>query len=209
MGARKKIVIGLVGKKGAGKDIFYVFLRELLYLKHGERYSSYNEQIMPRYWINLIKSSDILIETLKRWGLPVSRENMQKLVKGMESIFEEGTLSNAIYPNILDCSADIVVFNAIRWPTDIKILRKFHPSFLIYIVADEKIRYERIKNRGEKPEENNLSFDQFKEEEKASTEVLIEQLGAVADLKIENNGTLEQFAEKVKEFYDKNLKAVI
>lgn len=205
MGPKKKVVIGLVGKKGCGKDAFYDYLKHLANLASVDEDSPHKQShIDAGFQIQRVKSSNVLIETLKKWGLPVARENMQKLAKGMETMFGEGTLSNTMYPLILDCNSPVVVFDAVRWPTDIKILRKFFPSFLVYIVADEKNRYERIKNRGEKLEENNLSFEQFREEEKASTEILIEQLGAVADFKIENNGTLEQFQEKVKEFYEKN-----
>ena len=42
------------------------------------------------------------------------------------------------------------------------------------------------------------AFEQFMKEEKAPNEILIPELGWSADYKIENNGSIDEFREKVK-----------
>ena len=76
---------------------------------------------------------------------------------------------------------------------------------MVYITADQPLRYERLKNRSEKVRETGLSFDQFMKEENIETEKLIPQLGEQADVKIENAGSLEDFKTKVEEFFKQNI----
>ena len=44
-----------------------------------------------------------------------------------------------------------------------------------------------------------MSYDQFIEEEKAPNELLIAEIGSDADIKIQNNGTIEEFDSKIEE----------
>ncbi len=186
----EKTVIGLIGQIGSGKGTFVRFLRETLSEKR----------------IAHIKSSDILIKTLKLWHIPPIRKNLQKLPEAMECFFGIGILSNAVFCETKDSEGDIVVFDCIRQRTDLDMVRTFPQSIVVFMESYEKIRYERIKNRGEKPEETSLSFGQFKEEGQTSTEPQISELGSMADFKITNNGTLEEFGREIRNFCAKLLK---
>ncbi len=178
------IVIGLVGKKGSGKETFTKFLEEVS-----------DKEIAH------VRFSDLLKETLELWSLSQTRENLQKLAVVMNQGFGEGTLSNAIFERLKNLKAEVIVIDGVRWESDVQMVRKFPKNFLIYITADLKTRYERLKKRGEKDGENATTFEQFVSEENAANELLIPKIGEGADFKIENEGSFEEFKKKVINLY--------
>ncbi len=181
-------VVGLVGEKGSGKETFSVFL----------------EQIATGKTIYHIRFSDILKQTLLLWDLPITRENLQLLAIIMDQGFGQGSLTHAISEQIVGSDADIIILDGIRWESDVKLLESFPHHMLIYITADLEKRYNRLLLRGEKSEEMTSTLDQFIREEQAENELLIPKIGKSAAVKIENNGTLEDFKEAVESFYKKN-----
>lgn len=176
------IVLGLVGEKGSGKETFVNFLKEVTTKK-----------------ILHVRFSDILKQTLMLWGLPVTRANLQKLAVVMDENFGKGSVTRALFEQLQGADSEVVVLDGIRWETDLALLRKFKNNKLIYITADVKLRFERLKKRGEKEEEITASYNQFLKEEKAKNELLIPKFGKSADFKIENNASLEEYRKKVKQ----------
>lgn len=179
-----KILIGLVGEKGSGKETFVHVLRECL----------------PNTSISHFRTSDILKKTLNIWNLPTTRRNLQDLAIVMDKHYGIGTLTKALAANIEQDSSDIVVFDSVRWHSDAEMVRSFDINFLVYITADVKTRYERTKMRKEKEGESSTSYNQFLEEERVGTELGIPQIGQTADLKIMNTGELTEFKAKVAKF---------
>ncbi len=175
------LLIGLVGEKGSGKDTFSKYLTEISKEK-----------------ITHIRFSDLLKETLKLWDIDVTRANLQKLAQVLED-FGEGTVAHGLEKKIENSNSEIIILDGIRWKPDVALLRKFPNHKLIYITADKKLRYERLKQRGEKTGESEMTYDQFLEEEIATNELLIPEIGATADIKIENNGTIEEFDSKIED----------
>lgn len=183
-----KIIIGLVGEKGSGKETFGNFLIELAKGKKVER----------------VRFSDILYETLRSWSIDTTRFNLQHLAVVMDKGYGEGTLTNAIFQRIQNLRSDIVILDGVRWSTDEKLIRSFDKNFLIYITAKTDLRFERLQKRQEKKDEAK-TYAQFMSEEKAPNEVLIPKIGKRADLRVENNGTFEDLKKEVEKFL-KNLK---
>jgi dephospho-CoA kinase len=179
----KKLVIGLVGEKGSGKETFGNLLQELL----------------PGKNIKRVRSSDVLVETLAIWGLEKTRENLQNLAIWMDETFGAGTLSKVVYQRIQDLEADIVIFDGVRWATDVEIINKFPDHRLIYITAPVQTRFDRLKKRQEKAYEETTSFEQFMSEEKKKNELLIPEIGGKADFRIENDGNMETFMKKIED----------
>lgn len=175
-------IIGLVGEKGSGKDTFAKYLQEI------------SDKTVAH-----IRFSDLLKQTLKLWDLPITRANLQKLAQVLED-FGTGTVAHGLEKQIQNTKADIIILDGIRWKPDVKLLKKFPKHLLVYITADPKLRFERLKSRGEKDGEAEMSFEQFSEEEKAPNELLIPEIGSGADYKIENNSSIENFEKEVKKF---------
>lgn len=177
-------IIGLVGEKGSGKDTFAHYLQDLIKQKR----------------IAHIRFSDLLKQTLKLWDLPISRSNLQKMAQLLENGFGPGTVARGIEVQIQQTKADIIILDGIRWKPDMELLKKFPNHTLVYITADPKLRFQRLKSRGEKDGESKMSFEQFQKEEQAKNELLIPEIGSKADFKIENNKSLEEFKNDVKNF---------
>lgn len=179
-----KLLIGLVGEKGSGKETFGRLFQELL----------------PDKKVDHIRFSDLLKETLNSWDISTTRENLQKLAVVMKDGFGPETLSHAIYEKLLKSGADIVLLDGVRWKSDEELTRRFNNNLMVYITADLMIRYERLKKRKEKEDEEDTSFEQFMKEEKTENELLIPVIGGRADIKIENNGSFEEYKQKISEF---------
>ncbi len=181
-----KMIIGLVGEKGGGKETFVSCLKELgRPVKH-------------------LRFSDILLDIVKQLEIPkekVERWQLQDLAVALDKIFGKGSLTRAMKQRLQKYENELVILDGIRWRTDAEMLRELPNNLLVYVTADPKVRYERAKRRNEKAGEGEMSFDKFMGEERVETEIYIPEIGKTADAKIENNGTLEEFRQKVEEFY--------
>lgn len=177
------IIIGIVGEKGAGKGTFVKFFKEIY--KGG---------------VSDIRFSDLLKETLDLWNIPSTRENLQKIAVVMRDNFAKDSLTHAIAQRVNKLGSDLVLVEGVRWLTDEEMIRSFQGSKLIYITADAKTRYERLKKRNEKIGEDSTTYPQFLKEEKAVNETLIPKIGKRADFKIDNNGTFEDLKLQVEQF---------
>jgi dephospho-CoA kinase len=178
------IVLGLVGEKGSGKQTFSDFLKKAA---KGKK-------------IAHMRFSDILRETLELWSLELTRSNYQQLSIAMNKTFGKGTLSRALYQNVLKKDADIVILDGVRWLSDEELINSFDKKFMIYVTASAENRFERLKTRNEKVGEGDVTFEQFKAEEKVKTETLIPKIGKRADIKIDNNGTFDDLEKAVQNF---------
>jgi dephospho-CoA kinase len=178
-----KLLIGVIGEKGSGKGTFAALYREL-----------------SKKPIACIKSSDVLAETLKLWHMPLTRANLQNLAIYMDGGFGNGTLSHAVRERIAVAAEDVVIFEGIRWPTDVDLVRSFPGNILVSITASPDIRFERLKKRKEKIGEGEMNHEQFMQEEQAKTEVYIADLAAKADIKIDNSGDEAALRRSVEAF---------
>jgi len=174
-------VIGLVGEKGSGKQTFVNFLKV----------------IAPDLNIRQVRFSDILAQTLMIWDIPNTRSNLQKLSLIMEEGFGQASLANAAKFSIEGDSADVIIFDGIRRQTELDLVNNMPESTLIYITAEQKLRYERLKLRSEKVGEVGLTFEQFLQEDKSKAEINIPNLGQKTAVKLENNGTLDEFRSSI------------
>ncbi len=182
-----KTIIGIVGEKGSGKGAFVHIL-----------------QAIADKTIGCIKSSDVLAETLTMWDIPLTRSNLQQLAIMMNKTYGDTALSHTVEKRIKDLPFDVVIYEGIRWPSDVNVVRGFSKNVLVYITAPAETRYKRTLMRKEKVGEGEATFEQFMREEQVFTETQICEIATKADVKIENIGTKEELEKKVREFY-KNL----
>ncbi len=175
-------IFGLVGEKGSGKQTFVNFITNLA----------------PNLKIRQVRFSDILAQTLIIWDIPITRSNLQNLAIMMNETFGQTALAKAAKFFLEGDTADIIILDGVRREAEVRFVRSFKGSVLIYITADQKLRYQRLKTRSEKVGEVGLTFEQFLKEEKSKAEKEIPKICKKADIKIENNGTLEEFKAKIK-----------
>jgi dephospho-CoA kinase len=180
-----KILIGLVAPMGAGKEEFFKVLNAIL-----EKHS------LARY-----STSRILQQTALLWNQPCSRPNLQNLALQMEQLWGEGALSRAVENDLQKSDAteelDIIIYDSIRWRSDVDVVRKY-PSVIVSIDADQRLRWQRTKERKQKVGEEAISFEEFSRLELEATETMIPTLFKYADSHLDNNGTREEFVAQIR-----------
>lgn len=185
---KNPLVIGIVGKPASGKDsLSRLLLEEITRAKPG---------------ISAVarKFSDALGAVLDTRGVPRTTATLQSLAQ--ELVQKEGDgavmrlMREFVKKEIL--RHDVVVLNGLRWREDLEMLRGFPRSMLIFIFVNEKTRFFRKSSRRERADDATLTWERFLLEDRAPTEQCIDQIGAEAEVKIDNSGTEEELRARVK-----------
>jgi dephospho-CoA kinase len=177
-------IIGLVGTPGSGK-------------------SAVTEYIVSQYGGEQFRFSDFLSHVLQKMNLEKTRDNMIRLSVALRNEFGEDLFSHAIAAEALRSEAHLVLVDGIRRPEDLAAFRPLPNFHLIAVNADPKLRFERIKHRGEKSGEMNMSWETFLKEEQAPTEVTIPITMTYANETVMNDGSLEELRAKIDEIMQK------
>ncbi len=182
--AQEKIILGFVGEMVSGKGTVCKYLQK----KHNAGYHRF---------------STILRDVLDRLHKEESRGNMQKLSTMLRKHFGQNLLAKVISEDVKKDKHKIIVVDGIRRFSDIKYLKKIKGFKLVYIVADLKIRYERLIRREENPDDKIKSFNQFKKDQKQESEREILKVGKTADFIIDNNKGYKALYKEVEEILKK------
>lgn len=174
----KRIIVGLVGETGSGKDTVANYLRN-------------------RYGALLLRFADPIKETLSLYFDRFSKEDQAWLAIELKNRFGQDVLGKALRRRIHGTGGAISI-NGLRFPEDYDFVRSFEGSHVLYITAPQKLRWERTRKRGEKSDDS-ASLEHFQEFERSETEMHIPEIGAKADITIENTGSLEDLLASVDE----------
>jgi len=174
----KKIIFGFVGKLASGKTKSCNYLVE-------------------NYQAQTFAFSGPLRDVLKRLYLPDTRDNLQKTSQALREFLGQDVLAKVLAEDAKNSSAKIVVIDGVRRPKDIEYLKLLDNFFLINVEADQQLRYERIIKRGQNSGETELTFEQFKKDESAEAESLIDEVADQAKFNVTNNGTEAELLQKI------------
>ncbi|MFA7309270.1 MAG: AAA family ATPase [Patescibacteria group bacterium] len=193
-----RILVGLTARPKAGKGSFCKIIQDLL------EEEGYN---LPPYKNSFFNFSAPLREALERAGIPVNRDNMQRLAQEWET-GKEGALTQEIKNRVdkaFDSGGghDLVIVDGVRWFTDEDMVRNYccDVNIIVYIKANPEVRYERMRLQAENAGDDIKTWAQFLEEDDAKNEKFIPIIGQNAGYTIENNATEERFRSWVKHFY--------
>ncbi len=182
----KKIVLGIIGKIAAGKTTATEYLKE-------------------EYNAKSVRFSDSLGDALERFYLEKTRQNYQLLSKILRENFGQDLISKTVANDIENFDVKIVIAEGIRRPSDTEFLKAEYPNnfFMINIDTVDEIRYKRLLKRGEKPDDATKKWDDFKVEDQAESEKLIEEIAKTANFTINNNGNLDSLYKQIEEILNK------
>lgn len=177
--SQNKLIFGIVGGLASGKTTLASYLAET-------------------YSCNTYRYSTMLRDILDRVYIEQSRENLQELSTFLRGAYGQDVMSTVIAKDVANDPKDIVVVEGIRRPTDITYLRELPGFHLIYISTDEKIRYNRIIERGENADDTSKTFAQFQKDESAEADKLISEIAKEAEYTISNNGNRKELYEQAE-----------
>ena len=123
---------------------------------------------------------------------------MQEISLLLRQRFGEDLLAKIITQDVKNDNNKIIVVEGIRRPADIEYLRELPEFKLAYITAETKIRYKRLIKRGENEDDKTKTFEQFVKDHEAETELEIPKIGATADYRIDNSGTMEELFGQIE-----------
>ncbi len=178
----KKIVIGLLGETGSGKDTVANHLEE----KYGAKL---------RRFANPIK------DTLSIFFDKLSKKDQQWLYLRFRERFGEDILCRAMKKRIDSDKEELIVVNGLRMLCDYDFIKSYENSYVLYVTADEEIRWKRVVSRGEKTDDN-ISLEKFQEMEKEETEIHIPEMGKKADGTINNDKDVEYLLKETDKFME-------
>ncbi len=189
-----KLVIGIIGAPLAGKETCANLFEKLL--------------IEDGYSVSRHTFSDILRDTLALWNIPPDRENLQKMaiIMNAETGFGDGTLSRAMKQRLMNDTADVTIIDGIRWLGDEAMIRDLNEdgakTIFIYIEASAEIRYARLMER-DRDDESATTREEFLKQDNARTEVDIVEIGARAEIILQNNyADVRDFKKDIERTYE-------
>ncbi len=173
------MIIGLSGKNCSGKDTVANYL-------------------LSKGFVAL-SLSDAIREDLKRLGRSINRENLIAQGNYIRQKYGEGELVKRVMRNV-DRSKNYVIIS-IRNPGEAFELANSRNFFLVDVVCDQKLRFERMKSRMR--ESDPITFEKFCELEKIeasnsnSCGQQLDQVSNIANFRIENNSTIQDLNQQI------------
>ena len=175
------MIIGLTGKNGAGKGEAAKYLQE-----RGFNYYSL---------------SDVLREAASRKGLDVTRDNLVGLGNELRAEGGPGVLAEKIFTR-LDPEKHYII-DSVRHPSEVQVLRRRRDFVLASVRAPQRLRFERLRQRGR--ENDPQSFIDFQTLEKkeafsdTASDQQLDQAISLADVVVDNTGPVKMLRDKIKE----------
>lgn len=176
------MIIGVTGYIASGKDTFC--------------------EILEKRGFKHLSLSDLLREDLKKRNIEITRERLANLGNDLRKKFGDEVLAKKAL-EIIDENDWLI--SSIGRVKEVKEL-KSKDFCLVFVDANQKIRYERLKNRNRT--EDIISFEDFKLREsieaKGGNDMFREfdNLKKEADYIIINNDSLKEFEDKINNFLD-------
>lgn len=188
----QKIIIGLTGQFKSGKTEFSKFLQ-----KQGFAYFSL---------------ADVVREEAKRRGVdPTQREKLQDIGNLLRQEFGNDILARRIKELIAKTDSSLIVIDSIRNPEEVRFLRQEFGAFIIGITAPKEDRLKRY--LADSPEKGQIKVEEFERVDRRDLGLDEKEHGQhvgtcleMADVIIENNGTIEELIRKGEEILREHLK---
>jgi len=138
-------IIGLAGTNGSGKDTVAKILAE-------------------NYGYFVVSASEMLEEELKNHGLPFERENKRKIGGEWRKQLGLSAIVDKAVEQAKKAGKDKLVVGSLRNPGEADKVHELG-GIMVWVDADPKVRYQRIKSANRGRVEDDKTFEQFLREE--------------------------------------------
>jgi dephospho-CoA kinase len=174
-----KTIIGLVGEIASGKDEAAKFLTK----EYGSITASFSQPLR---------------DTLDILGLPQDRDNMINLGIDLRERFGQDILAKAVLRMVNKSDAPVACLPNVRLLSDITVFENLPGFHLIRIDADEDVRFKRLCNRGQNPDDATKTWEEFLVDSQKPTEIAIRETAKHAQFSIENNTCIANLHKQVR-----------
>lgn len=182
------MIVAAVGKNGTGKDFFL-------------------EYIAKKYELPMISIGDIVRELAAKDGLELTRENLHKTSQKYMGQFGQTFFPEQIVKKIKESGSRHFLVSGIRPLSDVKFLKEaFGDEFKLVdiVISDDMVRYERMLARGSDRDGN--SIEKLREYDAGEENIFhTSETEKLADVKILNDGGVEDFYAEIDKFYNEYL----
>lgn len=149
---------------------------------------------------SVLSLSDVVREKTNEWRLTVTRKNLQDVGDSLRQKFGPAILAELIAPKISNNSDKQFVIDSVRNPAELTYLKKHFKTFVVGITASPEKRYAMMQARGrEWDPKTREEFDKLETRDRGigqeSYGQQVEACLKMADVVIDNNGTLQQFQD--------------
>lgn len=176
-----KIIIGLIGRPGVGKDTVAQLIAEITG-KKTEKFS-FSKILIDEYCAHL--------------GIAPTHPNLQYVGDAIRPSW----LHERAKKYIEASEADIIIIPSIRRNADFEFVKSFVQHRLIGVVTDERKAYERMKERKEKPGEEHLTWEAYQALRNAPIDQEIGELLQKTEATVQNDGSLDELTQALKKIF--------
>jgi len=170
------IVIGVVGLPGSGKGEF--------------------SNIAKKLDIPVIVMGDVVRKALDDAGLKRTDKNMGEMSRHLRNGLGMDALAKLTIPEIEDKNTDLIVVDGIRGDSEVELYRDhFDNFFLVSIESSFESRLKRMGTRGRSDDTTDEKSLKMRDEREIGWG--LGRAFKMADFRIENEGSLNDFSEKV------------
>ncbi len=150
--------------------------------------------------IKVVRMGDEIRKEARKMGLELNDKNLGKIADEMRREHGMDIWARRCLPEIKN---DMVIIDGIRNIEEVELFRQHIKNFiLIAIHASPNTRYERMMKRGR--EDDSLSEEDLKERDERELRWGIGNVVAMADIVVVNEGSLDEFKEKIKKILEGN-----
>lgn len=172
-------IIALAGRIASGKSKAAQLLRDEYGMEH-------------------IEYSSFLYGAMDLFKIPHTRQNIDTWSQFLRRTYGQDMFSRAVAKRLRETDKEWVVLSTIRRRSDLNGIRERHQLHLLYIEADQRVRYERHVSAARKEGDADMTFEQFQEIERNEVQSSIPHLKEDAEAVIENNSDFASFVTELR-----------
>lgn len=183
-------VVAVVGPLASGKGAVIDVLKEKGYI--------------------CLSLSDVVREHAKEWGLELTRKNLQDVGDSLRQKFGSSILAELAASHIQKNSEQKYIIDGVRNPAELTYLKSHFDIFTLGITASPEKRFSlmKLRNRQWDPQTKE-EFDELEARDRGigqeSYGQQVQKCLDMADMVIDNNGTLSELQESIGYFLPKVL----
>ena len=187
MSVRRKILIGIAGMPGAGKDTI--------------------RKTVQKLGFPVIVMGDEVRSEAKRKGLKITPENLGKLMLQMRKENGPAAVAKRCIPKIKAIESPVIFIDGIRSLHEVEeFKKKFLNVKVLAIHASPKTRFKRLLKRGRRDDPKD--WESFVERDRRELKVGLGEVIATADYMVINEGTKKNLEKNLTVFLRKEVKEI-